>query len=338
MTTKIERPPFLDIDRILSYNKLVNFIVALRGYGKTYGCKKYAINRFLKHGEEFIYIKRHREDLKGDELNTFFDTISEVYPDEEFQVKGKLFYCNKKIIGRAIPLTRWQKIKSSEFPNVTTIIFDEFIKEKDLSYYLPNEVEAFLNVVDTVFRNRDNFRIFLLGNAVTLANPYFVYFKIFPKKDQEILRQGEILVNIPKAEPFIKFREQTAVGRITKNTNYANMALYNQWKDDDEAFLEKRTERSKQQCVFELDGQVLGLWYDVNLNLLFLSKKKTLNTKHYIVFKKEDFKEGRTLVTRFKENYFTLKFGKGFLKQQVRFEDVFVRDIGYEILKQLKVQ
>ena len=329
---------FLNVNRLLTYACKIIIVVALRGYGKTYGAKKFAINRHIKHGEEFIYIKRHKEDLSADNLSPFFSSLQEEFPNHTFLVKGKMFYCDGNIIGRAIPLSSWQKMKSTEFPNVTTIIFDEFIKEKDLSHYLPNEVESFLNLLDTIVRNRENFWVFMLGNAVTMANPYFMYFKLFPQKDQEIYRKGEFLVNIPKAETFMDYRKTTAMGRIMAGTNYEQYSLYNEWKDENEAFIEKRTTQSKYVATFNTQDRVLGLWYDKHQNLLYLSKKHNKQHKNYIVTKKDVYQEGRTLVTNFKQDYYSMKLGNAFLKGQLRFDDIFVREIGYDLLKELKVQ
>ena len=55
---------YWDINKSLSYNALFNFIVGNRGAGKTYGSKKYVINRFLKYGEQFVYIRRFKDELK----------------------------------------------------------------------------------------------------------------------------------------------------------------------------------------------------------------------------------------------------------------------------------
>ena len=327
---------YLNVNHLLSYGLKVIIIVALRGYGKTYGTKKFAINRHIKHGEEFIYIKRHKTDLQN--LDTFFDSLQKEYPEHVFTVKGKNFFCDNVLCGRAVPLSSWQKMKSSEFPNVTVIIFDEFIKEKDLSYYLPNEVENFLNILDTFIRNRDDVWVFMLGNAVTMANPYFLYFNRYPKKGEEIYKKGEILVNIPKAEKFTKVKENTFIGRLTKGTSYAEFALYNEWKEDNEAFVEKRTKQSKYVCTFEINGKLLGMWYDKNRNLLYLSNKHNAKHSVHIVTKKEAYQEGKILVSGFKNHYHTLKLGNAFLKGQLRFDDIYVREYGYELMKNLKVQ
>lgn len=327
---------YFNPNHILSYDKPMNFIIADRGYGKTYSTKKYAINRHLKHGEQFVYIKRFKDDLA--KVDNFFNKIQREFPDHEFTVNGKTFFCDGNICGYAIPLSSWQKEKSNEYPDVKTIIYDEFIKEKDLSYYLPNEVESFLNLVDTIVRDTNDFRVFLLGNAVTLANPYFLYFKLYPQKDQEIYRKGAMLVNIPKPEKFRQARKQTTMGLIMQGTNYEKFALYSEWKDDNEAFIEKRTPESKYVATFTTSTGSLGLWHDKNKNTLYLSKKLNMKHKNHFVMKKELYKENRILVTNFKQNYYTHKLGSAFLKGQLRFDNLFVREVGYDILKELKVQ
>ena len=46
---------YWDIKRVLSYNALFNYIIGMRGGGKTYGALKYAIEQNLKdNGFEFM--------------------------------------------------------------------------------------------------------------------------------------------------------------------------------------------------------------------------------------------------------------------------------------------
>ena len=121
-TKEVDTSVFFNPNQILSHDKTLNMILASRGYGKTYGAKVFAINRHLKHGEEFVYIKRHKNDLEN--MDSFFQDVQQEFPDEEFTVKGRRFYCNGNMIGRAIPLSSWQKQKSQVFEHVTSIIFD----------------------------------------------------------------------------------------------------------------------------------------------------------------------------------------------------------------------
>lgn len=327
---------FFNPNEILSHNKTLNMILASRGYGKTYGAKVFGVNRHLKYGEEFVYIKRHKSDLEN--MENFFNDIREEFPDEEFTVQGRRFYVNGNLAGRAIPLSTWQKQKSQVFADVTVIIFDEFIKEKDLSYYLPNEVESFMNLLDTIVRNRNNWWVFMLANAITLANPYFQYFKLFPKKEQEIYKKGQILVNTPKAYRFKEYRRETKIGQLMQGTEYETFSIDNEFKEDNEVFIEKRTKESKYVCTFRINGQAFGLWHDRTKSLIYLSNKVNEAHRNYIVVDKNDYQEGRTLVTNFKDNYFTLKYGQAFKKTQLRFDNLNVRSHGYDLLNALRVQ
>ena len=64
---------YWDIKRALSYNCLFNFIIGARGVGKTYGCKEFVIKRFLREGEQFVYVRRYKDELK--KMKRFFDDI-----------------------------------------------------------------------------------------------------------------------------------------------------------------------------------------------------------------------------------------------------------------------
>ena len=68
---------YWNIKNSLSHNCLFNFIVGDRGVGKTYGCKKWAIEDFLKTGAQFIYLRRYQTELKR--TNKFFDDILLLY-------------------------------------------------------------------------------------------------------------------------------------------------------------------------------------------------------------------------------------------------------------------
>lgn len=91
--------------------------------------KKFLISRFIKHGEQFAYIRRYKAELK-ESTDTFFDDlIKENLFDNDFKVKSNKFYCDGKVMGFAFTLSTSQSLKSSSFPSVTNLMFDEFIIE-----------------------------------------------------------------------------------------------------------------------------------------------------------------------------------------------------------------
>ena len=154
-----------------------------RGVGKTYSTKKFAIRRFLKTGEQFVYLRRYKTELSesvGDEKDAkFFKKIKAEFPEHKFRVSGDKLYCDDKICGYALSLSTALILKSAEFDKVKTIIFDEFIIDGGSSYhYFRNEVEQFLEFYESIARLRD-VRVLFLANAISITNPYFTYFNIF---------------------------------------------------------------------------------------------------------------------------------------------------------------
>lgn len=109
---------FYDYDRIISYNIPVNVLIGERGVGKSYGIKKYAINRFKKRKEQFLYLRRYQVELekvfqKDKSGKDFFSDIRKEFPDDELKVKGNKFYINGDVFGYAYRYTEAQDLKSS---------------------------------------------------------------------------------------------------------------------------------------------------------------------------------------------------------------------------------
>lgn len=70
----------------------------------------------------------------------------------------------------ATSLTQEERDKSTSYPKVKTILFDEFLTR---GMYLPDEFVTFTNVLSTIIRDRGDVKIFLCGNTVTQYCPYF---------------------------------------------------------------------------------------------------------------------------------------------------------------------
>lgn len=160
-----------------------------RSNGKTYSSLSYALERFVKNGEQFAYLRRYGEDIRKKNLSNLFSGhaengfISKLTSGEWSLVDYSVskFYFErinedgdreKSEIpcGFAFDLNSMEHYKSTSFPKVTTIIFDEFMSRAG---YLPNEWILFANCLSTIIRHRDNVKIILLGNTVNKYCPYF---------------------------------------------------------------------------------------------------------------------------------------------------------------------
>ena len=174
---EIDNSIFLNFDKILSYGSFITFILAERGVGKSYSAKKYIINHYKKTGKQTVYLRRYNKELQEalmkKSIPIFFDQIKNEFPNDKLTNNKELLYYNKEVCGYAVPLSTSNILKSSTFEKVDTIIYDEFIIDKGTYNYLQNEITAFFEIIETIFRLR-NGRVLLLGNPISITNPYFL--------------------------------------------------------------------------------------------------------------------------------------------------------------------
>ncbi|MCS5737095.1 phage DNA encapsidation protein, partial [Herbiconiux daphne] len=84
--------------------------------------------------------------------------------------EGKPIYSQYDIIGFAFALNEYEHDKGAAYPDVTTIIWDEFLSR---GLYLTDEFVIFMNVISTIIRLRTDIQIWLLGNTVNKYCPIF---------------------------------------------------------------------------------------------------------------------------------------------------------------------
>lgn len=267
---------WFNIDKILSYNSMINFIIGERGVGKTFSASCFLIRNFLKTGNQFVYLRRYKTELKNAVSNNkFFDAIikENIFPDVEFKTEGNKFIINGKIAGYAMALSTANIQKSSSYPKVKSIMFDEFMIDKGSYHYLINEVEAFLDLCETIFRLRDG-RVLLLSNAISITNPYFSYFDLsLPYgSDTKLFKNKTILVHYIRNYAYRDEKKSSRFGSLIEGTKYSQYAIDNEFLRDSRAFIRKKTPASKFFFIFILNGHSLGVWIDYHEMLLFISK------------------------------------------------------------------
>lgn len=203
---KKDTPKYYSLDNILSKNADYNIIFGERSNGKTYAALKYGIERYIKTGEQMAYIRRWREDLRGKRAENLFanhvangliEELTDGKFNEVFYLSNKWFlsYYDKDKNKRypdntpfcfGFCLSEQEHEKSSSYPNVTTIVFDEFLTRR---IYLPDEFMLYMNLLSTIIRQRDNVKVFMLGNTV---NKFCPYFQEMGLKNVGVMEQGTI--------------------------------------------------------------------------------------------------------------------------------------------------
>lgn len=220
---------------ILQHDFDYNFIVGGRSNGKTTGYQlEVALPNYLNDKEQFVKIVRTNDDtvplLNEDWIDVNVKNklknkgLTYVYYRKTFYIgliKDYEDYGLKKFVqekadvwGYVIPLSQQARYKSSDRSKVSTIVFDEFAIV-DEYMYLPNEVEQLMSLISTIIRSRDNVKVFFIGNALSLKNPYFDYFGI----DASKLKSGNIY---SFAQCGDEFKEYAKVGLDFVEMIYSN--------------------------------------------------------------------------------------------------------------------
>lgn len=184
MTKGIE---YYRLNEILKENAPYNIIVGERSNGKTYSVLEHIIKEYIQDKSQGAVIRRFREAIRGKRASTLFSPLDDFIEREtegfwtHAVYRSNRFYLAKeveenKLVLDATPfcftfaLSESEHDKSTSYPNVKNILFDEFITRRA---YLHDEFMLFMNTLSTIIRNRDNIRIFMLGNTVNKYCPYF---------------------------------------------------------------------------------------------------------------------------------------------------------------------
>lgn len=298
---------FYSYDKVLSYHAMMNIIIGERGVGKSYGLKKYLLNRFKKKGRQFIYVRRYESELKKNfKDDEFLKDIRNdpCFKNDELSCTMSGIYMNGKQCAYNIPLSKESTYKSVPFPDVDIIMFDEFLIDNHTYHYLLNEPERMLDLLESVGRLR-NIQIFLLGNNTTLINPYFDYFNLSVPYNTDIktFKDGLILVNYIKNEAYRKVKKESNFGKLTEGTKYAEYAIDNKALLDNNNFIKKKSPKSKFFFNLILNNHTYGVWMDYNSNNMYISKHYNPDNPMCITFNFNDHSE-HTIMLKSKSVFF----------------------------------
>ena len=242
-------------------------------------------------------------------MDGFFTQLQDagLFQDNVFTIKQNRkrvtkFEMDGNVIGYAIPLSTANILKSASYSKVRTIIFDEFIIDKGTYHYLANEVIQFLDVIETIARLRD-VRVLLLGNAISISNPYFNFFNLSLPYGSEFKRfkDGLILVNYIKNEAYRKVKKESRFGRLIDGTEYGKYAIDNEWLRDSKSFISKRTPQARPFATIRANGETYGIWRDFKQALIFISKDYEPSNPCQYAFNEYDHDE-KTILLQARNN------------------------------------
>lgn len=188
-TIEDEEVEYYSLDNLLKEDAVYNLVVGERSNGKTYASLKYGLEHYIKTGKQVAIIRRWKEDITGRRATAIWNGIESNNVVSEltggdfegiYYYGGRYYLCTYED-GKAIwneedlfcyvfALSDTEHNKGITYPEIGTIIFDEFITK---GTYLVDEFVLFMNTISSIVRKRTDVKILMLGNTVNRFNPYF---------------------------------------------------------------------------------------------------------------------------------------------------------------------
>lgn len=303
-TKKEEKMKYYTLDNILEKNAEYNVIYGERSNGKTTAVLLYGLKRYLnsERTEQMAIVRRWEEDFKGKNGANMFSGIvgmgvihkwtngeyNSVYHyggrwylcliDEE---SGKRTKTTEEPFALGFSITSEEHYKSTSYPRITTILFDEFLTR---GYYLPDEFVKFQNLLSTIIRLRDNVKIFMCGNTINKYSPYFNEMGLTNIRKQEkgtidIYTYGESTLKVAVEYSDFQTKKKASNKYFAFNNPKLNMITNGGWEIDIYPHLPERYKPDEVISVFyiKFDGYILqGNVIVINDKVfLYLHKKTT---------------------------------------------------------------
>lgn len=315
--------------KIKTYNRLYNLIVGLRGVGKTYHFTKQIIDMSLREkkccGVWLTRLIKHADKIKKE----WWSDLQDSYPQYQFFNLGYKIYAkhleSKELICvcEIGAISDYLNFKGVPRPSVKIIVFDEFMVEGE-GEYLTNELPHFLNICDSIIRTRNNVRVFLLGNACSMINPYFEYFGI--KGDtltnNFIKGQHDSVLENCDYEEFKKYRENSKFGKSIENTKYGSYAIDNKFYLDNLDDIKELKGVGRVCLQLILHNNLISV-KEYN-GLLYFDSSKDLSYKTYTIYPNDCKLNGAYLLS--KNNPIVCNISDYFLRGACLFKNLKIKN------------
>lgn len=310
-------------------------LTGTRSGGKTTGMLKLILENNIDYGENAVLCYRKQSNV--DSLELLFDDVLEFYPKlngniTAKRIADKLIYAVYRddiplVYGICLKQTDDIKKFSPLFRKTSIIVMDEYQSED--GKYLDDEFDKLTSLILTVSRgggraSRD-IKVFLLGNNVTLMNPYFLRWNIHKKYRQGTKRiRGNgfcaYFLDNEYATKQIQNNQSLTAFSDTKQFGYATHSDF--WLADSSSFIEHMTGKSRFLCILLIDGYSFGIWDYFQQNIIYISQKYIENWKYVFTFNNDRHNQKSNSVLISKSSYIWKRLETAYAYGNVRFADL----------------
>lgn len=189
--TKLTQTKYLSLPPIVSMWEpkgiRIYAIVSHRSIGKSTAGEQYCGEGWRNEGKKFIWMR-----TTDTQVERYCKTSGNRWHKYGIEIKDCIFYDIEtgEICGIGVGVNVSHTWTSATFDDFYTVIYDEFIPSKT-ERKLKGTYAIFTNFIKTIERDRPRFRIFLLGNAWSKNNAFFIAWKYQYKEGFErIFKKG----------------------------------------------------------------------------------------------------------------------------------------------------
>lgn len=276
-----------------------------RNGGKTTYFNRLCVNKFLQKKEKFCLIYRFNYEL-DDVADKFFKDINTLFfPDYHMTSERKSdgVYHELKIArlgeeyescGYAITLNSADQIKklSHFFSDVERMLFDEFQSESN--HYCAEEVKKFMSVHTSIARGQGKqvryVPVYMISNPITILNPYYVAMDITNRLNvnTKFLRGDGFVVEIGFIESASKQQQESGFNRAFAKDDYAVYVAQGVYLNDNLAFLENPTGKSKYICTIKYKGTNFAIREYPDSGIIYCDNRPDLTNPNKISITTDD--------------------------------------------------
>jgi len=287
---------WLDVDELFKEATAFTFVTGGRSIGKTYGTlakiMREAIKHVLEKQEDYIYfvwLRRYLTEIQPLRENFIKESLLAEILKENGIEDDVINEYSIEFVGSPISyiyLKRVQVLEDSKYPKTTRyklgvssslsyakrfrgtgyekvdyIIFDEF-QTLNAYEYMSNEVIMLFDIYESVARDRQNVKMIALGNAGSIVNPYFSFFKYRITSSDDIVRMQEdtvTFINLPNVAPTKKSSE-SLINKLTKGTEYGDYSISNKFMDDYELQYTELKDSAFYLYTLDFDDEMLSIY------------------------------------------------------------------------------
>ena len=255
---------YLDMGAIMGRNYPFTLVCGGRGTGKTFTALYETINDNIP----FILMRRMQTQIDMINRPEFspFKALERVHGLhiglEKISKNNSAIYrqelCDDEYknagapIGYTAALATISNMRGFDASDVRRVIFDEFIPEKH-ERPIKNEAVAIYNAYETINRNRELYgeqplQMVFLANSNRLDNPLFMDMRLVTRAER-MLKTGQhvwtddergIMLVMFNDSPISEKKGQTSLYKLTSGSEYAAMALRNDFNTEDTGSIKAR--------------------------------------------------------------------------------------------------